>query len=659
MVSSKWNVTGRLAVLLVLVAALLSPSGASPSPSAALDDLDLDDLDLDDPQLEDGLEAVGAVGTAEAAPPHEDEHVGEVMLSGHVEPTVAQKETDVYRLVSSAMRQPSLRRQLSQILPIVRAMTPAQRLALAAMKLLLPLSWDIANLITASAAEADGGRLLRAAQEFHAQTYTYIIIAAASTNIIYPGENRLLANTIYNPESTPSRNTSPVPPPVDLPPPPGNNRRNGLVTTGEFRICIRIYMCAPQVTREQHQQQIPTTFRPSPARPQHRLETADNDPEPQSCNLVANDLCLETDDYPDSAILASIRRSQGSMDAMLLDSGQRSTSPTPTADRRPDSPLAAALTSSQTSESGTVSLCASRTQLARPRRARATSGQWKFVVNVGEYTQTLRLDLCLKPRESCGLLPDNVESRCQQVYNYHRLLTWDNERGLHMDIFKVPTCCTCQVTAVHPLLQRPSKQPTQQQQQTGAKHHDVDNDADAAAVVPSRLPSITTPSSAPTTPPPSFLPTRHGFRRPSTHPVTGSPGYLPPRGPPLPLADHGGADVDSRLSWLKRNRSSLYNRYPPRRPKPHVISSDSIRRGATTRQPQAPSPPTLPTPPDAATPSPDGLSVGAASGPHRRVNYSYHPIIDYIRQQQLAEQPATALQSRSGQGWTPIEGAAA
>ena len=25
-----------------------------------------------------------------------------------------------------------------------------------------------------------------------------------------------------------------------------------------------------------------------------------------------------------------------------------------------------------------------------------------------------------------------------QVYNYHRLLSWDEERGLHMDIYKVP-----------------------------------------------------------------------------------------------------------------------------------------------------------------------------------------------------------------------------
>lgn len=29
------------------------------------------------------------------------------------------------------------------------------------------------------------------------------------------------------------------------------------------------------------------------------------------------------------------------------------------------------------------------------------------------------------------------------MYNYHRLLSWDNERGLHVDIFKVPTCCSC------------------------------------------------------------------------------------------------------------------------------------------------------------------------------------------------------------------------
>lgn len=31
------------------------------------------------------------------------------------------------------------------------------------------------------------------------------------------------------------------------------------------------------------------------------------------------------------------------------------------------------------------------------------------------------------------------------MYNYHRLLSWDKTRGLHVDIFKVPTCCSCRI----------------------------------------------------------------------------------------------------------------------------------------------------------------------------------------------------------------------
>lgn len=47
------------------------------------------------------------------------------------------------------------------------------------------------------------------------------------------------------------------------------------------------------------------------------------------------------------------------------------------------------------------------------------------------------------PLEPCSYLTENFESSCTQVYNYHRLLSWDNTRGLHVDIFKVPTCCSC------------------------------------------------------------------------------------------------------------------------------------------------------------------------------------------------------------------------
>ncbi len=61
----------------------------------------------------------------------------------------------------------------------------------------------------------------------------------------------------------------------------------------------------------------------------------------------------------------------------------------------------------------------------------------------------------------------HYKSQCSQVYNYHRLLSWNKERGLHMDIYKagsassrknfvkiatigffspqVPTCCSCHI----------------------------------------------------------------------------------------------------------------------------------------------------------------------------------------------------------------------
>lgn len=49
------------------------------------------------------------------------------------------------------------------------------------------------------------------------------------------------------------------------------------------------------------------------------------------------------------------------------------------------------------------------------------------------------------PQSSCSFISENYRSSCVQVYNYHRLLTWDNKLGLHMDIFKIPTCCSCHV----------------------------------------------------------------------------------------------------------------------------------------------------------------------------------------------------------------------
>ena len=42
-----------------------------------------------------------------------------------------------------------------------------------------------------------------------------------------------------------------------------------------------------------------------------------------------------------------------------------------------------------------------------------------------------------KPGGSCSYVSHHYKSQCSQVYNYHRLLSWDKGRGLHMDIYKV------------------------------------------------------------------------------------------------------------------------------------------------------------------------------------------------------------------------------
>jgi hypothetical protein len=53
------------------------------------------------------------------------------------------------------------------------------------------------------------------------------------------------------------------------------------------------------------------------------------------------------------------------------------------------------------------------------------------------YKIPLYLLFCRRPHEVCTFVSGNFRSECSQVYNYHRLLTWDDVKGLHMDIFKV------------------------------------------------------------------------------------------------------------------------------------------------------------------------------------------------------------------------------
>ena len=48
-------------------------------------------------------------------------------------------------------------------------------------------------------------------------------------------------------------------------------------------------------------------------------------------------------------------------------------------------------------------LCPSEIKYAKPKRGKTAQGVWKDIVNVNDYTQTLRMEKCLKPGGGCRL----------------------------------------------------------------------------------------------------------------------------------------------------------------------------------------------------------------------------------------------------------------
>ncbi|XP_055912625.1 neurotrophin 1 [Eupeodes corollae] len=163
----------------------------------------------------------------------------------------------------------------------------------------------------------------------------------------------------------------------------------------------------------------------------------------KQCERFTASMCIKADDYPLELIMGSIRRHKNAMSALLAEYRDKA------AELEYQEQLEEYQFNTKRREDGSVitpgGMCASVVRYARPQKARSASGEWKYIVNTGRHTQTLRLEKCSTPQESCSYLSHNYRSRCSQVYNYHRLLSWDKTRGLHVDIFKVPSCCSCHV----------------------------------------------------------------------------------------------------------------------------------------------------------------------------------------------------------------------
>ncbi|XP_020816389.1 neurotrophin 1 [Drosophila serrata] len=165
-------------------------------------------------------------------------------------------------------------------------------------------------------------------------------------------------------------------------------------------------------------------------------------PPHKKCERFTSNMCIRTEDYPLEQIMGSIRRHKNAMSALLAEFYDKPNNNLEFGDEFDDFSLSKKRREDEGSAGG---MCQSVVRYARPQKAKSASGEWKYIVNTGQHTQTLRLEKCSNPGESCSYLAQTYRSHCSQVYNYHRLLSWDKVRGLHVDIFKVPTCCSCQV----------------------------------------------------------------------------------------------------------------------------------------------------------------------------------------------------------------------
>ncbi|XP_034183042.2 neurotrophin 1 [Osmia lignaria lignaria] len=421
-------------------------------------------------------------------------------------------------------------------------------------------------------------------------------------------------------------------------------------------------------------------------RPPRRPAEVKRDPTEKECTFFTKTVCLEAADYPHEAISRSLRSNKEMVASLLTDyksqdfdeSGENFPIALPLENkfenkydgryenryesneirRRSDMP-----SPFDNIEEGFT--CPSVVKYARPQLARAASGIWKYIINTGEHTQTLRLEKCSNPQSSCSFISENYRSSCVQVYNYHRLLTWDSKLGLHMDIFKVPTCCSCHVHGYADIFPPHQSDPPPRIKEsfpgsdfatTNDQKDDFEdvsklnylnkyvagfdsalgssNKKPLSEASPSR-PTFTLPVRTRPKKQPSSSNSRPFDKLPQQHaPNTRAPGYTGP--------------------LLKGSRPSRPSRPPFRRESTSHIeeNTESLNSTALNRYSQ---------PYDLEMDASSRLQNGGFDDeyhePQRRINYNYHPIIDFFRPEasmlQTAETQSASDQNDSN-SWKPM-----
>jgi len=93
-------------------------------------------------------------------------------------------------------------------------------------------------------------------------------------------------------------------------------------------------------------------------------------------------------------------------------------------------------------------LCGSQISTVRPQKMQNDKGDWVTIVNHGNYTQLVRMELCTSVNFPCtfNLYPPNVKSFCQQKQTHVSLLALDKKLNcLVWNKFPIPSACDCMI----------------------------------------------------------------------------------------------------------------------------------------------------------------------------------------------------------------------
>ncbi|XP_054166621.1 putative uncharacterized protein DDB_G0282133 [Oppia nitens] len=100
-------------------------------------------------------------------------------------------------------------------------------------------------------------------------------------------------------------------------------------------------------------------------------------------------------------------------------------------------------------------ICPSYVSYIQPMRALNNDGFWRVILNLNDsyrgidIKQHIRIEECMYESSECHTSVNNYyKSSCIQKYSNERLLVWTADRGIHLDVFRLPIACSCHLTPI-------------------------------------------------------------------------------------------------------------------------------------------------------------------------------------------------------------------